>query len=167
MKKIYLLVFALLISVTSQAQKDGQPIEPTEKLTQGLAIKFKGEKMLFGWRKVGDLYIATFQHGDAYQYGAFDVNGRWQEAGTQAQIEEISETVTNALPELDITAFLIEVFKMDTNKDQNGYFFLYETEDNRLEFVVDNSGKILRQAKYPIPEKKEEKMEEDKEEEWR
>ena len=167
MKKIYFSLFALLFSFALQAQKDGQPIEPTEKLTEGLALKFKGDKLLFGWRKVGNLYIAVFQHGTVYQYGAFDANGRWQEAGTQVQIEEIPETVTNALPELDITAFLIEAFQMDTNKDQKGYFFLYETESYRHEFVVDNSGKILRKAEYPIPEKKEEKMEEEKEEEWR
>ncbi|MFT5916604.1 MAG: hypothetical protein ACJAWV_003027 [Flammeovirgaceae bacterium] len=168
MKNIYFSLFVLLFSVGLNAQNtDGQPIEPTEKLTKGLGLKFKAEKLLFGWRKVGDLYIAVFQHGTAYQYGAFDVNGRWQEAGTQVQVEEIPETVTNALPEMDITAFLVEAFQANTNKDKKGYFFLYETELNRLEFLVDNSGKILRQAQYPIPEKKEEKEEEEKKEEWR
>ena len=144
-------------------------VEPPKKVLEGFDIKFKGEKLVFGWRKVGDLYISTFQHNGGYKYCAIDAKGIWQEEGIQKQLEDVSDEVINAVPELDITAFLVECFEIQTRNDQSGFMFLYETEDYRYEFVIDKSGKMLRKAKYLIPENAAdgEEDEGEKEEEWR
>lgn len=157
MRKVaFLFLFCLFAGAGLQAQQDGLEIEPTEKIVTNFEKKYIGEKLLFGWRKVGDLYIIPFQHKSVYKYCAFTANGFWQEAGESIEKEKIPENVYGALPELDMTAFIVECFTINTYNDQNGFMILYETESDRIEFVISNTGKILRKNQYPIPEKKEE-----------
>ena len=157
--KLYLFFVLMTLSIFSFAQ-DGKETKPNDKILENFEKKYIGEKLSFGWRKVTDLYITTFQHKGVFKYCSFKANGFWQEAGEAVEKEKIPEAIYNALPELDITAFLVESFKINTYNDQSGYMMLWETEDTRIEFILSDDGKILRKNEYPIPEKKDEKKEE-------
>lgn len=156
----FILVFFLSFATSAQVT-DGQEVEPTKRITESYEKKYLGEKLSFGWRKVGKMYTTTFQHKGIFKYCTFNVNGIWQEAGEAIEGGKIPENIMAVLPELDITAFLVESFAINTYNDIDGFMLLYETEDMRLEFVISDAGKIIRQVAYPIPEKKE--AEEEKE----
>lgn len=154
---IYIFLIAIVASFAVQAQSDdGREVKPNEKITEAFEKKYIGEKLLFGWRKVGVLYIVTFQHKGVFKYCSFKANGFWQEAGDLVEKEKIPENVYASVPEMDMTAFLVESFKINTYDDTDGFMLLYETDTDRIELVISDGGKILRQNKYPIPEKKEE-----------
>ena len=158
-KSVFLLLGLLCFYFTSIAQ-DGVPLETVpEKVQQGLDTKYSGEKLIFNWRKVGNLYIAVFQHNGGFKYCALDDTGFWQEQGLQVSQEEIPENVMFAIPKLDITAFVVEVFRSSNRNDDEGFTFLYETDTDRIEIFITNEGKVIRQNKYPIPEEKDEEEE--------
>ncbi|MGB0523916.1 MAG: hypothetical protein ACPGJS_13195, partial [Flammeovirgaceae bacterium] len=103
MKKTnFLLICCFLFTIGLQAQnQDGQEVKPTEKITTAFEKKYLGEKLLFGWRKVNNLYIITFQHKAVYKYCSFDANGIWKEAGESVEKEKIPAAIYEALPEMD------------------------------------------------------------------
>lgn len=162
MKKItilFLLSLTLVFSIHAQNQ-DGVEVEPNEKIKAAFNKKYIGEKLLFGWRKVADLYIVTFQHKATYKYCSYKANGIWHEAGEAIDKDKVPDGIYEVLPEMDMTAFLVESFAVNTYDDVDGFMLLYETELDRIELIISNEGRVIRKNKYKIPEKKEEEEEE-------
>ena len=112
--------------------------------------------MIYGWRKLEDTYFAAFIYKGNYRYTRLDQKGWWLEEGVALDRSQIPEETWEAIPELDITAFVYESFRAKNRDDQEGYMITYETDMERIDIFITHKGEIVRKDHYPIPSEEEE-----------
>ncbi len=144
---ICLTVWVGLGSLQAQDEK----VVPPEKVMEGFNKNYPNTTMIFSWRQLDDTYIATFTEQENYRYTRLNEKGWWVEEGVAVTRDEVPEGIWEVIPELDITAFVYETYRVKNDKDKKGYLIIYETAEERIDIFVLDNFKILRKNHYPIP----------------
>ena len=150
-KRLFIACLSLLfIAPMAFAQQPAKVIPPA-KVLSGLDKNYPGNPMIYSWRKIEETYLATFIHKEKYRYARFTAKGWWMEKGESINRDDIPAEVWEQVPKMDITAFVFESFKVLTEKDDKGYLIVYETDKERIDILITEAGKVLREDHYPIP----------------
>jgi hypothetical protein len=156
MKYAFWIFAACWMMAARPAHAQQQDFQPPKPVIDGLYRTFQGDPFVLGWRPVEEGFLAVFSHQNVSRYSVMGADGRWVERGSAIDIAELPEGVANQMPELDITAFLLEAYRAERFDDTKGYFLVYETDVDRIDLFITDSGKVIRMRHYDIPPKPEE-----------
>lgn len=151
-RTLLLHMLIAFFSIITVAPALGQSVVPPMEVRTGFLKKYPGEEpIIYGWRKLKDTYIATFIYKGGYRYTRLDAKGWWQEEGIALDKDNLPKEIWDAMPEMDITAFVYESYRARNREDQEGFLVIYETDQERIDVFITTQGKVVRKDHYPIP----------------